>query len=96
MRSGTSVPACCGALVNDELAVHELQITAKGWSFVVSNRGEDIRFRVLAPDGELLVDGDHLGTFITGGNSSKTWNPDVPPPAGSVLEVTEYLGYRHI
>lgn len=55
-----------------------------------------VDFRVLAPDGALLLDGDHLGTFITGGISSRTWNPDAPPPPGSVLEVTEYLGYRHI
>ncbi|WP_458112319.1 DUF4241 domain-containing protein [Arthrobacter sp. R1-13] len=92
----SSVPFQPSPVSTPELAGHELQITAKGGSFVVSNRGEDIRFRVLAPDGELLVDGNHLGTFITGGTSSKTWNPDVPPPPGSVLEVTEYLGYRHI
>lgn len=92
----SSVPFQPGPVSTPELAGHELQITAQGGSFVVSNRGEDIRFRVLAPDGELLVDGNHLGTFITGGTSSKTWNPDVPPPPGSVLEVTEYLGYRHL
>lgn len=92
----SSVPFQPGPVSTPELAGHELQITAKGGSFVVSNRGEDLRFRVLAPDGELLVDGNHLGTFITGGTSSKTWNPDVPPPPGSVLEVTENLGYRHI
>lgn len=63
----------------------------------VSSRGEDITgLRVLAPDGALLLDADYLGTFITGGISSKTWNPDALPPPGSVLEVTEYLGYRHI
>ncbi|WP_309106297.1 DUF4241 domain-containing protein [Arthrobacter sp.] len=90
------VPFQPGPAGTPELARHELQITAKGGSFVVSNRGEDIRFRVLAPDGELLVDGNHLGTFITGGISSKTWNPATAPPAGSILEVTEYLGYRHI
>ncbi|MGY4544483.1 hypothetical protein ACVWY0_004428 [Arthrobacter sp. UYNi723] len=30
------------------------------------------------------------------GPVSRTWNPDAPPPPGSVLEVTEYLEYRHI
>ncbi|MGX9899515.1 DUF4241 domain-containing protein [Arthrobacter sp. SA17] len=90
------VPFQPGPVSTPELAGHELQITVKGGQFVVSNRGEDIRFRVLTPDRELLVDGDHLGTFITGGTSSTTWNPDAPPPPGSVLEVTEYLGYRHI
>jgi hypothetical protein len=92
----SSVPFQPGLVSTPELAGHELQITANGGQFVVSNRGEDLRFRVLAPDGELLVDGNHLGTFITGGTSSKTWTPDVPPPPGSVLEVTEYLGYRHL
>lgn len=92
----SSVPFQPGPVSTPELAGHELQITANDGQFVVSNRGEGIRFRVLAPDGELLVDENHLGTFITGGISSRTWNPDVTPPPGSVLEVTEYLGYRHI
>jgi len=33
---------------------------------------------------------------VFGGRSSKTWNPNAPPPPGAVLEVTQYLGYRHI
>ncbi|MCO4249541.1 DUF4241 domain-containing protein [Pseudarthrobacter raffinosi] len=91
------VPFQPGPVSTPELAGHELQITADDGSFVVSSRGEDITgLRVLAPDGALLVDGDHLGTFVTGGISSRTWKPDAPPPPGSVLEVTEYLGYRHI
>jgi len=91
------VPFRPGPVGTPELARHELRITADNGSFVVSNSGENIRgFRVLAPDGALLVDGDHLGIFITRATSSTTWNPDAPPPPGSVLEVTEYLGYRHI
>ncbi|WP_185262802.1 DUF4241 domain-containing protein [Pseudarthrobacter sp. NBSH8] len=91
------VPFQPGPVSTPELAAHELQITANDGAFVVSSRGEDLTgLRVLAPDGALLLDADYLGTFITGGISSKTWNPDALPPPGSVLEVTEYLGYRHI
>jgi hypothetical protein len=91
------VPFQPGPVSTPELAGQELQITANDGSFVVSNRGENITgFRVLAPDGALLLDGDDLGIFITGGISRRTWTPDAPPPPGSVLEVTEYLGYRHI
>lgn len=91
------VPFQPGIVSAPELAGYELRITADDGSFVVSRRGEDITgFRVLAPDGALLLDGNDLGTFIMGGISSSTWNPDAPPPPGSVLEVTEYLGYRHI
>jgi voltage-gated potassium channel Kch len=91
------VPFQPGPVSTPELTGHELQITANDGSFVVSSSGEAITgLRVLAPDGAVLLDGDQLGTFITGGISSKTWNPDALPPPGSVLEVTEYLGYRHI
>lgn len=91
------VPFQPGPVSTAELAAHELQITADGGQFVFSSRGEDITgLRVLAPDGALLMDGGQLGTFMTGGITSKTWKPDAPPPPGSVLEVTEYLGYRHL
>lgn len=91
------VPFQPGPVSTPELADHELQITADGGQFVFSSRGEDITgLRVLAPDGALLMDGGQLGTFMTGGVTSRTWKPDAPPPPGSVLEVTEYLGYRHL
>jgi hypothetical protein len=91
------VPFQSGPVRTPELAGLELQIATDDGSFVISSKAERVTgLRVLAPDGELLMDGDQLGTFVTGGRSSKTWNPDAPLPPGAVLEVTEYLGYRHI
>lgn len=85
-----------GPVISPELGGLELQVAVDDGSFVISSRGEDITgLRVLAPDGALLMDGDRLGTFVTGGRSSKTWHPDTAPPPGSLLEVTRYLGYRH-
>ncbi|MFJ5862089.1 DUF4241 domain-containing protein [Pseudarthrobacter sp. NPDC092439] len=93
----TRVPFQPGPVSSPELAGLELQITASGTVFVITSRGEDVTaLRVVAPDGTLLMDGNHLGTFITGGRSSKTWRPDAAPPPGSALEVTRHLGYRHI
>lgn len=91
------VPFHPGPVSTPELAALELEVTSDGGSFVISNRGEDITgLRVFAPDGRLLMDGDRLGTFMTGDRTSKTWRPDAPPPPASILEVTRYLGYRHI
>ena len=91
------VPFHPGPVSSPELAGLELQIAANDGSFVFSSSGEAITgLRVLAPDGALLMDGNRLGTFVTGGRSSKTWRPDTAPPPGSILEVTRYLGYRHI
>lgn len=91
------VPFHTGRVSTPELAGLELEVTAADGTVVIGSKGETITgLRVLGPDGALLLDGNELGTFITGGRSSKTWHPDVPPPPGSVLEVTEYLGYRHI
>ena len=90
------VPFQPGPVSSPELAGLELQVAGKDRSFIISSRGEDITgLRVLAPDGELLMDGNRLGTFISGGRSSKTWHPNAVPPPGSILEVTRYLGYRH-
>jgi hypothetical protein len=91
------VPFQPGSVLTLDLAGFDLPITTDGGSFVISSRGERVTgLRVLAPGGELLMDGDRLGTFVTGGRHSKTWKPDAPPPPGAVLEVTQYLGFRHI
>ncbi|MFJ6026973.1 DUF4241 domain-containing protein [Pseudarthrobacter sp. NPDC092424] len=93
----TRVPFQPGPVSSPELAGLELQIAAYDRAFVISSRGGDVTgLRVVAPDGTLLMDGNRLGTFITEGRSSKTWRPDAAPPPGSILEVTRYLGYRHI
>jgi hypothetical protein len=44
----------------------------------------------------VLVDRRNLGSFDTHGVSTSTWTPDVEPPPGSTMEVTENLGYRHV
>jgi hypothetical protein len=80
-----------------ELAAHEIEIAAADGSFTVTHRGERIRkFRVLAPDGAVLVNGDELGAFVSGDLHSQTWTSASPPPPGSVLEVTVDEGYRHV
>lgn len=93
----TRVPFQPGPVSSPGLAGLELQVAADDGSFVISSRGEDItRLRVLAPNGALLMDGHRLSTLISGSRSSKTWRPSAAPPPGSVLEVTRYLGYRHV
>jgi hypothetical protein len=60
------------------------------------NPADHLRWRALGPDDAVLVDRNSLGSFVTRGRSSSTWTPDVPLLDGSVLEVTEHLGYRHV
>jgi len=91
-----AVPWQPGPVDTPELAGYDLEITTSGESFVVSHRGHDIgTLRVLAPDGTTLMDGALLGTFVTEGRHSRTWEPETPPPPGSVLEVAVHRGYRH-
>lgn len=74
-----------------------VDIGATSDGFEVSHRTDrDVTWRVLGPDGTVLADRMSMGTFETRGASTSTWRPDAPPPAGSTIEVTETLGYRHV
>ena len=55
-----------------------------------------LRWRVLTPDDTVMVESGQLGSFVSEGRSSSTWTPEGELPDGTVVEVTEEVGYRHV
>ncbi|WP_433020697.1 DUF4241 domain-containing protein [Kribbella sp. CA-294648] len=75
----------------------EVEIVEHDGGFTVRHRGGHIRrIRALGPDDSVLMDGDRLGTAVTGDLHSQTWPTNDQPPSGSVLELTVDRGYRHV
>jgi hypothetical protein len=95
-ESVVAVPWRLGKVDFPDLADHDIEVIADGWSFVISRRGGEIsKIRVLSPDGIELMDGDRPGLSVVGDQYSQRWEPEAAPPADSILEVTLHQGYRH-
>ena len=91
----TRVPFRPGPVEHADLAASAIWVEETEGEYEVAHRGS-LRWRVIGPGDTVLVDSGRLATFVTGGVSSQTWRPAAPPVAGSVLEVTQHLGYRHV
>ena len=93
----TTVPFAIGTVDEPGLGSLDFRIAEAEGGYVVSHRGTSyVPWRVLSPEGVVVVEHNRLGSFASAGVSSSTWTPDEAPPPGSVLEVTEHLGYRHV